>query len=149
MMSSALFDPSRFGPGLTLIGVSFWIFISIVVLASFWYAFARNREIQKTIRLAIEKGMQLDPALIDGLVTRKPGNPEDYLIGGVICVATGIGLLILGVFLGRVEPHAFYPLAGSGVLVGLIGIGLIGCSMLVRRREKAGKIGSTRCERRF
>jgi hypothetical protein len=145
-MSNALFDPSRIGPGLTLIGVSFWVFLTIVVLVSFWYAFARNREIQATIRLAIEKGMQLDPALIDRLVTRKYGNPEDYLIGGIICLAVGIGLSILGVLLGRVKPDDFFPLVGSGILVGLIGIGLTGCGILISRWEKAGKTGSTGCE---
>jgi hypothetical protein len=144
VMPNALFDPSRFGSGLTLIGVSFWIFVAIVVLASFWYAFARNRETQKTIRLAIEKGMQLDPALIDRLVTRKSGRPEDYYIGGFICIAVGIGLPILGFFVGRNEPEAFFPLVGSGILVGLIGISLIVCSLLVSRREKANKTGDHR-----
>lgn len=143
-MSNALFDPSRLASGLTLIGVSFWIFVAIVVLASFWYAFARNREMQKTIRLAIEKGMQLDPALVDRLVTRKSGKPEDYYIGGFVCIAVGIGLPILGFFVERNEPEAFFPLLGVGILVGLIGISLVICGMLVSRREKASKTGNHR-----
>jgi multisubunit Na+/H+ antiporter MnhB subunit len=144
MMSNALFDPSRFSYGVVLIGMAFWIFIALVVLASLWYSFARNRETQKTIRLAIEKGMQLDPALIDKLVTRKSGKPEDYYIGGFVCIAVGIGLLILGYFTGRVEPKAFPPLAGVGILVGLIGISLTLVATLVSRREKANKTGDHR-----
>ena len=129
----------------TLIGVAFWIFLAVVVVAGIWYAFARNRETQKTIRLAIEKGMQLDPALIDKLVTRKSGKPEDYYIGGFTTIAVGIGLLILGYFVGRIEPAAFFPLVGVGMLVGLIGISLIACAILVvGRREKAGKTGKRR-----
>jgi hypothetical protein len=88
--------------------------------------------------------MQLDPALIDRLVTRKSGRPEDYYIGGFICIAVGIGLPILGFFVGRNEPEAFFPLVGSGILVGLIGISLIVCSLLVSRREKANKTGDHR-----
>ena len=141
-MSNVLFDPSRFSYGPTLIGVAFWIFVAIVVLASIWLAFARNRETQKTIRLAIEKGMQLDPALIDRLVTRKSGKPEDYYIGGFICIAVGIGLPILGYFVGRIEPQSFFPIVGAGILVGLIGISLVICGMLVSRREKASKTGN-------
>jgi hypothetical protein len=143
-MSNALFDPSRFAYGPALIGVAFWIFVAIVVLASIWYAFARNRETQKTIRLAIEKGMQLDPALIDKLIIRKSGKPEDYYVGGFICLAVGIGLPILGFFIGRIESEAFFPIVGAGILVGLIGISLVMCGMLVGRRERASKTGNHR-----
>lgn len=143
-MSNALFDPSRFSYGPVLIGVAFWIFLAIVVLAAIWLAFARNREMQKTIRLAIEKGMQLDAALIDKLVARKSGKPEDYYIGGFVCTAVGIGLLILGYFISRIEPESFFPIAGAGILVGLIGISLVLCGMLVSRREKASKTGNHR-----
>ena len=143
-MSNALFDPSRFSYGPVLIGVAFWIFLAVVVLAAIWFAFARNRETQKTIRLAIEKGMQLDPALIDKLVTRKSGKPEDYYVGGFVCIAVGIGLPILGYFVGQIEPEAFFPIVGAGILVGLIGISLVICGMLVSRREKAYKTGDHR-----
>jgi hypothetical protein len=63
-MSNALFDPSRFSYGPLLTGMAFWIFLAVVVFAAIWFAFARNQETRKTIRLAIEKGMQFDPALI-------------------------------------------------------------------------------------
>ena len=127
-----------------IIGAAFWIFIASVVVAGIWYAYARNRETQKTIRLAIEKGIQLDAALIDKLVIRQSGNPEDYYIGGFICIACGIGLPILGYFIGRIAPEAFFPIAGAGVLVGLIGISLILCGMLIGRRIKAVKNGNHR-----
>ena len=143
-MSTALFDPSRFSYGPVLIGVAFWIFLAIVVLAAIWFAFARNRETQKTIRLAIEKGMQLDPALIDKLVTRKSSKPEDYYVGGFVCLAAGIGLPVLGFFIRRIEPDSFFPIVGAGIMVGLIGISLIICGMLVSRREKACKTGNQR-----
>jgi hypothetical protein len=146
-MSHPLFDPSRFSYGPGLIGVAFWIFVAIVVLASIWLAFARNREMQKTIRLAIEKSVQLDAALIDKLVKRRSGIPEDYYVGGIVCIAVGIGLPILGYFFGRIEaePELQFVcgiLVGAGILVGLIGISLIVCGILIGRREKAGKTGN-------
>ena len=134
----------------TFIGVAFWIFVAVVAVAGIWYAYGRNRETQKTIRLAIEKGMKLDPAVIDKLVTRRPGKPEDYYIGGFICLAVGIGLPIMGYFIGQsaIEPEAqaaFGSLLGVGILVGLIGISLIACGKLVvGRREKAAKNGKRR-----
>jgi len=135
-MSSVQLDP--------IIGVAFWIFVASVVVAGIWYSYARKRETQKTIRLAIEKGVQLDAALVDKLFTRESGNPEDYYIGGLICLACGIGLPVLGYFIGQIEPAAFFPIAGAGVLVGLIGISLIICGKLIDRRVKAVKNGNHR-----
>ncbi len=143
-MPNAVFDPSRLGCGPALIGVAFWIFLAVIVLGAIWSAFARNREMQKTIRLAIEKGMQLDPALIDNLVARKRAMPEGLQIGGIICIAIGVGLPILGYFVAQIQPIALFPIVGAGILVGLIGVSLVICSILVRRRENARKNGNGR-----
>jgi hypothetical protein len=139
-MSGQLLDPSM----IAITSVAFWIFIAVVVLASIWYAYARNREMQKTIRLAIEKGMQLDAAVINTLTTRESGNPGDYYIGGIICIACGLGLPILGYFIGRIAPEAFFPITGAGVLVGLIGLSLIVCGLLIGRRGKDVNNGNPR-----
>ncbi len=112
---------------------------AIAVVASFWHSFAQNREIQRTIRFAIEKGTQLDPALFGALVTKKPARAEGYLIGGICTLAVGIGLPILGYLLGRIAPPAFVPITGAGVMVGLIGAGLTGYAVVVRRWQKADK----------
>lgn len=143
-MSNTLFDLSRFSYGPVLIGVTFWIFLAIVVLAAIWFAVLRHRETQKTIRLAIEKGMQLDPALIDKLVTRKPAKSEDFYVGGFVCIAVGIGLPILGYFVSRIDPEAFFPITGAGILVGLIGVSLSLVGIVIGRRDKVCKDGNNR-----
>ncbi len=125
-----------------LIGVTFWIFVAVVVLAALWYAYARNREKQKTIRLAIEKGLQLDAALIESLDKRKPARPEDYSIGGFTCTAAGIGLIVFGFFIKQIEVKAFYPLVGAGILTGLVGLSLILTAKLLSRRIKNRQNGN-------
>jgi hypothetical protein len=127
-----------------LIGVAFWMFLAIIVVAGIWLAKVQNRETQKTIRLAIEKDVQLDPAIIDKLIAGKTGKPEGYYIGGIITTATGIGLPVLGYFIGRIAPTYFYPIAGAGILVTLIGFSLIGGGMIISRREKTCKNGNRR-----
>jgi dipeptide/tripeptide permease len=126
----------------SVIGAAFWIFIASIVVAGIWYAYARNREIQKTIRLAIEKGTQLDAEMIDTLVRRESGNPEDYYIGGIICLACGVGLPIFGYFIGKIEEEAFFAITGAGILVGFIGISLILCGKLIGRRGKTVRKGN-------
>jgi len=131
-------DPSQFG----IIGAAFWIFLACVVVAGIWYAYARKRETQRTIRMAIEKGIQLDDALVDKLVVGESGNPEDYYIGGIVCLACGIGLPVFAQFLARIAPEAVAPVSGAGVLVGLIGIGLMLCGKLIRRQGRILKNGN-------
>ncbi len=127
-----------------IIGAAFWIFIASVVVAGMWYAQARNKATQETIRMAIEKDIPLDEAMVDKLLIRQSGNPEDYYISGIICLAVCLGLPIMGYFIGQIASEAFFPLAGAGVLVGLIGISLLLCGKFLERREKAAKNGNRR-----
>ena len=128
----ALYDPSVFA----ILGVAFWAFVAICVVAGVWYYYARNRSTQKTIRLAIEKGMQLDPELVEKLIRGKSGNPTDYYIGGICSIAAGLGLPIMGYFIGKIAIEAYYPLVGAGILAGLIGIGLIICGKVMSSSEE-------------
>ena len=135
LLSKLPFDLSGFSYDLTLIGVAFWIFVAAVSVAGIWWSISRNREMQKTIRLAIEKDVQLDAGLVEALAKSRSGKPEDYYIGGITCFAVGIGLPIFGFFLKQGKPEAFLPLVGVGILVGLIGVGLVVGGRLLSRRE--------------
>jgi hypothetical protein len=109
-----------------LVPIVFWIFVMVAVLAGVWKDIATRRDTQLTIRLAIEKGQSLDPALVEKLL--RPGNPAaaGALVGGAVLVAVGLGLPSLGAMLslgGR--PGAVYPLTGAGVLVLLVGVALL------------------------
>ena len=133
-ISALLADPQK----LLYLAVVFWIFVAAVVWAGLWYARSRNREKQKTIRMAIEKGVKLDPALIESIDRDRPARPEDYSIGGYICTATGIGLFPLGFFLRFVAVEAFYPLMGAGILVVLVGLSLLLVARMIQSRNDRG-----------
>ena len=145
-----------------LVPVAFWVFVAVAVVAGIWRQIVFRREIHTTIRLAIEKGQTLDPALIEKLF-KPPGSPETVmgtlfgeptgrpgteglLVGGGVILAAGIGLPVLGYFIrlsGNSGP--FYPLIGAGILVSLIGIALLILSGLVRsRRAEAASERSSR-----
>ena len=115
---------------------AFWLFITIVAVVAMLTNHKKNKAMQETLRMAIEKGVELDPAVIDSLNSHGPEKPEPYFIGGFAATGTGLGLPILGYFLGKIAPAAFYPLVGAGVLVILIGLSLIGVAMLLDKREK-------------
>ena len=65
--------------------IAFWAFVAIAVIAKTWGPFVTRRETEKTIRAAIEKGQQLDPAVIEQMLRPKqrPGR-EGLLVGGAV-----------------------------------------------------------------
>ena len=96
-----------------------------------------RRESEKTIRLAIEKGQQLDTATIDKLLrSSKKGSADSLMVAGGVTLATGLGLPIMGYFIGWGGEHdAFYPLLGVGSMISLIGLTLLVLSAVIRNRK--------------
>jgi len=94
------------------------------------------------VTVAGEPEKPVSPAQTGGLSSselpsraiRYSGNPNDYLVGGWVCIACAMGLPIMGYFVERIGPGSFFPMAGAGVLVGFIGISLILWGMWIGRR---------------
>jgi Domain of unknown function (DUF6249) len=124
-----------------LVGAVFWLFIGAVAIAGIVSDYKRRRGGIEVLRLAIEKGQHLDPALIEKLTGDQHGEPIEPVhvkLGGVITMAAGVGICLLAFFVSRVAPVALYPILGGGVLVLCVGVGLlIGARVLAESRAKA------------
>jgi hypothetical protein len=85
------------------------IVMFIVVAIIFWlvsyFRFRSKAEMQQTIRLALEKGTELSPELIDRLGEPEPGKNRD-LRRGLIWMALAIGLALCGVAVPDPSGHA-------------------------------------------
>lgn len=124
-----------------LVGAAFWLFIGAAAVAGIVTDYKRRRSGIEVLRMAVEKGLQLDPALIEKLTSsgHHEGQVEavDVKLGGIITAASGVGICLLSFFISRVFPVAFYPTLGGGVLVICVGIGLlIGAKVLAEARER-------------
>jgi hypothetical protein len=121
-----------------LVGVAFWIFIGAVAVAGMITDYKRRRGGIDVLRLAIEKGQQLDPVLVEKLTSQPRGertDPADLKLGGIITIASGFGICLLSFFISRIAPIALYPILGAGVLVICVGVGLlIGAKALAEAR---------------
>ncbi|SRR5258708_8988235 len=130
-----------------LAGAAFWLFIGAAAVAGIITDYKRRRGGVEVLRMAIEKGQQLDPALIEKLTSNQHGServePIQIKLGGIITTAAGIGICLLSLFVSRVAPVALYPILGGGVLVICVGVGLlIGARALaeVRERERSRNV---------
>ncbi len=96
--------------------------LSVVLSLWLWFRFKAKRELQQTIRIAIEKGQGLSSELIESLVN-PPVSPQRDLRRGVISVLFAVGFALFGLILG--EEDAVRPLLGLAMLPLSIGAGFL------------------------
>ena len=106
------------------IWVPLTMFIGLSVVLSLWVGFRykAKRDLQETIRTAIDKGQGLSPELIENLVN-PPVSPQRDLRRGVISVLVAVATVLFALFLN--EGDALGPLLGIAMFPLSIGVGFL------------------------
>ena len=110
-----------------VVPIAFFTLILGIVALRVWRNLASERERQQTIRLAIERGQQLDAALVEKMLApptasaKQPPNPFAWPIG---LMSAGLGLGAFSLFIRQLEETAFWPIMGSGFMIAVVGAGL-------------------------
>lgn len=78
-----------------LIPIVMFISIAVVFGLLFWFRHRNRRDMQQTIRLALDKGHELSPELIDRLGQPKAGPRQDLRLA-LIWLALAVGLALCG-----------------------------------------------------
>jgi hypothetical protein len=123
--------------GFTIFGASFCAFLAVSAVAGI-VADYKKRDLElQPLRSAIERGQQLDPAIIERLMAREQHNSDPqyiyFRIWGIVTVAAGAGLGLFSLLVSQNKPHALYPILGSGLLAVCVGIGLLLCANAIER----------------
>jgi hypothetical protein len=116
----------HFGP--FSVAIAFWVFLGVAAVAGIVADYKKRQIALEPLRAAIERGQQLDPAVVERLLApeaRAALNPLYLRVGGIITVATGVGVVILSFMLTQIVPFVFYPVLGGGIVALCIGVGLI------------------------
>lgn len=110
----------------------FWAFVTIVSVAGIVYDYRKKRLAVDLLREAVERGTQLDPTVLDRLLSlqthaaaREQVQPQHLKIGGIITIASGAGFFVLALFMGQLAHVAIYPIMAVGALAICVGIGLL------------------------
>lgn len=116
------------GMGIFDVAAVFWIFVAIAAVAGIAGDVIKRRHSLEPLRLAIERGQQLDPRIVEKLLRRSDDAdrvaPAHVQIGGIITAASGVGVALLAFFIAQVKPQALYPIMGAGVVAICVGVGL-------------------------
>jgi len=116
----------------------FWLFILAIILISAVSRIFRSHQREKTIRMAIEKGVTLDPGTLHNLQT-SAASPQDsragLLTGAIVTFFVGCGLIAMGYVLSMDgNMGAFRGLAGVGAFLWCISLGLFVSRLAFGRR---------------
>jgi hypothetical protein len=126
----------QFGP--FSVAIAFWIFVTVAAVAGIVSDYKKRQLALEPLRLAIERGQQLDPALVERLMAteREAGvNPLHLRVGGIVTLSGGVGVVILAFLLNQVVPVSFYPVLGGGVVAICVGAGLIVAARAVEQQR--------------
>lgn len=75
--------------------ISMFVGLTVVISIFFWFRYRARSEMQQTFRMALEKGQELTPEVIDRLGHPKPSPDKDLRLG-VIWLALAAGLVLIG-----------------------------------------------------
>lgn len=78
-----------------MIPIVMFISVAVVFIAAFWFRQRGRDAMQQTIRLALDKGHELTPEIIDRLGHPKASKFKDLRLG-VIWLSLAIGLVLCG-----------------------------------------------------
>lgn len=102
-----------------LIPIVMFAGLTLVFCMLFWFRFRARSEMQQTIRMALDKGHELTPEIIDRLGHPKAGKYKDLRLG-VIWLSIAAGLVLIGFAVP--EPDALRGLLAGAALPFAIGM---------------------------
>jgi Domain of unknown function (DUF6249) len=98
-----------------LIPIVMFIVIGVVLSLYFYFRFRTRNEMQETVRVALEKGQELSPELIDRLgEPRKPADRD--LRRGVIAMALALACISFGYFMADLDDDVFHSMLAIAML---------------------------------
>lgn len=125
-----------------LVGVVFWGGLWAIAIVAILLPMFREREMQKTLRHAIEKGQTLDPAIVEALMAPQRPKPKlpiakQFLVASAVLIGLGLGSMVMSWFVSQIAAIAFYPIMGGGIVLGIMGAAFLLLSRLLDSRKGA------------
>lgn len=107
-----------------LIPIVMFVSLAAVLIALFWFRWRARDGMQQTIRMALDKGHELTPEIIDRLGHPKAGKYKDLRLG-IIWLAIALGLALMALAVGSFAVEALHGTLASAALPFAIGLGYL------------------------
>lgn len=120
-----------------LVPVALFAMIAAIVVVPSWFKSRERRDLQETVRHALDKGQELPAELVETIAksTRKPpATAHTDLRAGVIWLAVAAGIAAFGWMVGFEDGDAVYPLMGLAAIPGFLGLAFVILSFFNKTR---------------
>jgi len=107
-----------------LIPIVMFISLAVVMIALLWFRWRARDGMQQTIRMALDKGHELTPEIIDRLGHPKAGKYKDMRLG-IIWLSIALGIALMALAVGSFAVEAFHGTIATAALPFAIGIGYL------------------------
>ena len=104
-----------------LVPLSFFLGLTVIISLFFWFRYRVRRDLQMTIRAALDKGLELTPELIDRLGSPQPAKDKDLRLA-LIWLAIAVGLVLIGFAVSYYAIEALYGVLAGAAFPVCIGI---------------------------
>lgn len=118
-----------------LIPIVMFVSLAAVLIALFWFRWRARDGMQQTIRMALDKGHELTPEIIDRLGHPKAGKYKDLRLG-IIWLAIAFGLALMALAVGSFASEALHGTLASAALPFAIGVGYLVIYFLTGKGEE-------------
>jgi len=121
-----------------LIPVALFGMIAAIVIVPAWLKSRERREMQATLRTAIDKGQPLPTDVVEALSreqVKRPATATSDLRLGVILLAVSIGIALMGYLISFKNFDAFYPISGMAAIPGMIGLAFVVLSAFNKNKD--------------
>ena len=107
-----------------LVPIVMFLSLALVMIALFWFRWRARDGMQQTIRMALDKGHELTPEIIDRLGYPTPSKHKDLRLG-IIWLAIAFGLALMAFAVGSFATEALHGTLASAALPFAIAIGYL------------------------
>jgi hypothetical protein len=107
-----------------LIPIILFLSVALVLIAGLWMRMRTRDAMQQTIRLALDKGHELTPDIIDRLGHPKASKYKDLRLG-IIWLSVAVGLALIAVAVPDPSGHALRGTLAGAALPFAIGVGYL------------------------
>lgn len=118
-----------------LIPIVMFISLAAVLIAVFWFRWRARDGMQQTIRMALDKGHELTPEIIDRLGHPKESKYKDLRLG-IIWLSIALGLALMAFAVGSFAAEALQGTLASAALPFAIGLGYLMIHFLTGKEEE-------------
>lgn len=118
--------------GEILVPLGLFAMIAAIVIIPRYFRSQERQKLQETLRAAVERGEPIPPEIVQAMTQpvkeSRSGayrHPDQDLRQGIVWLAVGLGLALMGYLIGFNEPDATHVMLGVAAIPSFIGVAFI------------------------